>query len=60
MAWCIVKKKKGPEITFGLAFKNVNHSVSLCKQLLGAKIPIAVLASFEDNLSLSENSDRSQ
>lgn len=55
MAWCIVKKKKGPEVTFGQALKNVNGRVNLHEDILSIEIPITVLARFEDNLSFPED-----
>ena len=55
MAWCIVKKKKGPEVTFGQALKNVNGRVDLREDILSIKIPIMVLARFEDNPSFPED-----
>ncbi len=58
MAWCIVKKKKGPEVTFGQALKNVDGRVDLHEEIFSVEIPIMVLASFEDNPSFPE--DKSQ
>jgi hypothetical protein len=55
MAWCIVKKKESPEVTFGQALKNIDGGVDLRKEIFHAEIAIAVLASFEDNPSFPEN-----
>ncbi len=52
MAWCIVKKKEGPEKSFGQALENVDGRINLHKKIFGAEIPIAVLASSKENPSL--------
>ena len=51
MAWCIIKKEKGLGIPFGKALKDVDSQIDLCKEIFHAKIPITILASFEDNMS---------
>jgi hypothetical protein len=58
MAWCVIKKKQGLRSPLGQAFKNVDSGIDLREEFFSAKIPITVLASFEDNLSLPE--DKSQ
>ena len=58
MAWCIVKKKESPEVTFEQALKNIDGGVDLREEIFRAEIAIAVLASFEDNPSFPENKSR--
>jgi hypothetical protein len=55
MAWCIVEKEKSLEVTFGQALENVNGRVDLCEEIVGTEIAVAVLASFEKNLSFPED-----
>jgi hypothetical protein len=55
MAWCIIKKKQGLRSPLGQAFKNVDSGIDLGGEFFSTKIPIAVLASFEDNSSLPED-----
>jgi hypothetical protein len=55
MTWCIIKKEKGLGFPFGQAFENVDSQIDLHKEFLSTKIPVMILASFEDNPSLSED-----
>jgi hypothetical protein len=55
MAWCIVKKKKSLEVTFGQAFENVDGRVDLREEIFGIEVPVVVLASFKDNPSFPED-----
>ena len=58
MAWCIVKKEKCLEISFGQAFENIDGRVDLCEEIFSTKIAIVVFASFEKNPSFPK--DKSQ
>jgi hypothetical protein len=55
MTWCIIKKEKGLGFPFGQAFENVDSQIDLHEEFLGTEIPVVILASFEDNLSLPED-----
>ena len=55
MAQCVIKKKKGLEITFGETFENVDCRIDLREEIVGTKITILILASLEDNSGFPED-----
>jgi hypothetical protein len=54
MARCVIEEEKGLGIPFGTAFKDVDSQIDLLEEFVCTEIPIAVLASFEDNPSFPE------
>jgi hypothetical protein len=55
MTWRIVEQKKGLGIPFGQPLKNVDCGIDLREEVVGTKIPIAILASLEDDPGLPED-----
>jgi hypothetical protein len=52
MARCIVEKKQGLSIALSPTFKDIDCIVDLCEKVIGIKEPVAILASFEYDLSI--------
>jgi hypothetical protein len=54
MTWCIVEKEQCLTVPFGQTFENVDGGIDLREEFCRAEIPFPVLASFENDSSLPE------